>query len=252
MATTLIIKSADFSANKLTTVSFDGVPCTDITINDASYNLTGVGSTQNVDYTVTPENTTETILWSSSDESVATVTNGVITSVGVGEATITVTCGSYSDTCTVTVEAAFRPSWVIGKQAYKATNSNVPPDNYIAQQNLSAAAYASATSGSAQIYGSSPATYPYPIPSGATKVAITASGIYIGMWFSDSTSPVMTSYASIVGEGNNASSTAGVADSHTYTIPEGADSFAMTVRLKSGSNISSSDLENVAVSFLTE
>lgn len=252
MAKTLIIKSADFSANKVATVSFDGKPCTDIEINDASYSLTGIGGTQNVDYTVTPADTTDVISWSSSDETVATVANGVITAVGLGTATITATCGTHSDTCSVSVSVAYDPAWVIGKQAYKAQTGNVPPEIYLGQQNLGAAAYGSSESGKHQIYGSSPAAYPYPIPVGAKKIAITASGMYIGMWFSDSETSSYSSSASIVGDGNNASSTAGVADSHTYTIPEGADCFAMTVRLKSGASITESDLANVAVSFLTE
>lgn len=250
MAKTLIIKSADFSANKVATVSFDGKPCTDIEINDASYSLTSIGGTQNVDYTVTPADTTDEISWNSSDETVATVANGVITAVGLGTATITVTCGSYSDTCSVSVSAAYNPTWIIGKHAYKAQTAQ-PVMDYLGSMALGAAAFGSATSGTYQIYGTSGA-YPYPIPEGATKISITASDMYIGMWFSDSSTSSYSSSASIVGDGNNASSSAGVADSHTYTIPEGADCFAMTVRLKSGSNITESDLANVAVSFLTE
>jgi len=250
MAKTLIIKSADFSANKLATVSFGGKPCTDIEINDASYSLTSIGGTQNVDYTVTPEDTTDAISWSSSDETVATVANGVITAVGLGTATITATCGTLSDTCSVSVSVAYDPEWVIGKQAYKAQTAQ-PVMDYLSSQALGAAAFGSASSGSYQIYGTSGA-YPYPIPVGAKKIAITASGMYIGMWFSDSKTSSYSSSASIVGEGNNASSSAGVADSYTYTIPEGADCFAMTVRLKSGASITESDLANVAVSFLTE
>ncbi|MDE6809866.1 MAG: Ig-like domain-containing protein [Muribaculaceae bacterium] len=55
--------------------------------------------------TITPENTTDkTIMWSSSDEKVATVsTDGIITAVGVGKATITASCGEIKATCEVTV-----------------------------------------------------------------------------------------------------------------------------------------------------
>ena len=42
-------------------------------------------------------------MWSSSDTSVATVENGLVTAVGVGSCTITATSGSYSDTCSVVV-----------------------------------------------------------------------------------------------------------------------------------------------------
>lgn len=55
--------------------------------------------------TITPENTTDkTITWSSSDEKIATVsTDGIITAVGVGKATITASCGDIAATCEVTV-----------------------------------------------------------------------------------------------------------------------------------------------------
>ena len=43
------------------------------------------------------------VTWTSSDESVATVSNGVITAVGAGTATITVTCKNATAICIVTV-----------------------------------------------------------------------------------------------------------------------------------------------------
>ena len=56
--------------------------------------------------TVTPANATnKTVTWTSSDETVATVKNGVVTGVKTGEATITVTTadGGFTATCKVTV-----------------------------------------------------------------------------------------------------------------------------------------------------
>ena len=53
--------------------------------------------------TVTPENTTDTVVWMSSNDAVATVKNGVVTAVKEGTATITATCGSVKAECTVTV-----------------------------------------------------------------------------------------------------------------------------------------------------
>lgn len=44
-----------------------------------------------------------TITWSSSNENIATVENGTVTGVSVGEATITAKCGSFQKTCVVTV-----------------------------------------------------------------------------------------------------------------------------------------------------
>lgn len=54
--------------------------------------------------TVLPENATDkTVTWSSSDEAVATVADGVVTAVKAGTATITATAGDKSASCIVTV-----------------------------------------------------------------------------------------------------------------------------------------------------
>lgn len=59
--------------------------------------------------TIAPANTTDdtTLTWSSSDSSVVSVNNGAITAKKVGTATITVTCGNFRATCTVTVEPKY-------------------------------------------------------------------------------------------------------------------------------------------------
>lgn len=80
-----------------TTVTGIGVVPSSITVE--------VGSEATVYATLTPAGATGTITWTSSDDTVATVENGVIAGVAVGNATITATCGGYRDTCTVTVEA---------------------------------------------------------------------------------------------------------------------------------------------------
>ena len=52
---------------------------------------------------VTPPNSTDDITWETSDPNVATVSNGVVTAVGKGTATITVKSGNFSDDVEVTV-----------------------------------------------------------------------------------------------------------------------------------------------------
>ena len=57
--------------------------------------------------TLTPAEATTEVVWSSSDEAVATVTNGVVTMVGVGSATITAQAGEgVKATCAVEVSEA--------------------------------------------------------------------------------------------------------------------------------------------------
>lgn len=67
--------------------------------------------------TVAPENATDkTVTWTSSDEAVATVADGVVTPVGVGKATITVTTkdGEKTASCEVTVKPVAVTSVTIG------------------------------------------------------------------------------------------------------------------------------------------
>ena len=59
---------------------------------------------------VEPENTTDKIVWTSSDDSVATVNDGVVTAVFNGNATITATCGAFSATCSVSISGIEEPS----------------------------------------------------------------------------------------------------------------------------------------------
>ena len=56
--------------------------------------------------TLTPADATTDIVWTSSDEKVATVKAGTITALSAGTTTITATAGAVSATCEVTVKAA--------------------------------------------------------------------------------------------------------------------------------------------------
>ena len=71
-----------------------------------------VGGTGTLTATITPDNATnQNVTWSSDDETVATVENGLVTAVSAGTATITVTTVDQSKTatCEVTVAAATVP-----------------------------------------------------------------------------------------------------------------------------------------------
>ena len=93
------------SATCTVTVTAATVPVTGVTLNKTSTSLY-VGDTETLTATVEPSDATnKTVTWTSSNPSVATVENGVVTAVGAGTATITVTTedGTKTATCTVTV-----------------------------------------------------------------------------------------------------------------------------------------------------
>ena len=89
------------------TVTAATVSVTGVTLNKTSTSLY-VGDTETLTATVEPSDATnKNVTWNTSDTSVATVNNGVVTAVSAGTATITVTTadGGFTDTCTVTVTA---------------------------------------------------------------------------------------------------------------------------------------------------
>lgn len=95
----------DTTSTQITTSTVTAiVPITGITLNETEVNL-NKGETKDLVATVEPSNTSEdkTVTWTSSDVTVATVANGKVTAVGVGNATITAKAGSKTATCNVTV-----------------------------------------------------------------------------------------------------------------------------------------------------
>lgn len=85
------------------------VPCTSIVLSASTLTFDGIGS-QTLIATVEPSDTTDKIIWSSSNNEIATVDNGIVTAVYNGEVVITATCGDYSATCAVTVSGIEEPS----------------------------------------------------------------------------------------------------------------------------------------------
>lgn len=82
----------------------DAIPVSSVTLDKTSQTLT-VGGTVTLTATVAPVNATDkTVTWTTDNDGVATVVNGVVTAVGVGTATITATAGDQTATCTITVK----------------------------------------------------------------------------------------------------------------------------------------------------
>ena len=83
-----------------------------------------LGQTGTLIPTVLPENATDkTVTWSSSDETVATVADGVVTPVAAGNATITAQAGEFTATCAVKVLSA-APAYTVTMGEDKAVVAN--------------------------------------------------------------------------------------------------------------------------------
>lgn len=92
------------------------IPAEKVTINQNDLTLTE-GDTETLNVTVEPAESTDKIVWTSSNENVVTVdSKGNLVAIGEGTAIITVTVGDKTDTITITVESknkvlAFKPEW---------------------------------------------------------------------------------------------------------------------------------------------
>lgn len=79
------------------------VPCTGITLNTNNLVFEHSTTAQTLTATLTPTNTTDSVVWSVSPTGICTVNNGVVTPVTNGSCVITATCGTQSASCNVSV-----------------------------------------------------------------------------------------------------------------------------------------------------
>ena len=86
------------------TVKKKEIPVQSISLNNTSLKLEK-GQTDTLKVTYSPSNTTDNkdITWTSSDETIATVKNGIVTAVSDGTATITAAVGKKSASCKIKV-----------------------------------------------------------------------------------------------------------------------------------------------------
>ena len=101
-----VTNTAGGSDSCTVTVTRPAAPVTTVTMNVAEYEL-AVGDTAPLRATVKVDGTTvtdKTVVWTSSDPTVATVDNGTVTALKAGLTTITATVDGVSATCALTVK----------------------------------------------------------------------------------------------------------------------------------------------------
>ena len=126
-----VVSPEEYEANKV-------VPVSSIKLNKSAIELTE-GETFQLEASVSPDNATDkTITWSSSDNSIASVSNGLVSTLKAGTAVITAKAGDFSANCTITVKAKVIPvsGITLNKSSVELTEgetfqleASVSPDN---------------------------------------------------------------------------------------------------------------------------
>ena len=145
-----VVKAVGFGTATITAKSNNGktascsvtvnpIAVSSVSLNKTSLSFTGTGSSQTLTATVSPSNATnKTLTWSSSNTSVATVSNGVVKAVGFGTATITAKSNNgKTASCSVTVnpiqptgiKATPETSTLYGLNGTVKLSANVMPSN---------------------------------------------------------------------------------------------------------------------------
>lgn len=252
MARTLIIKNADFSVNKVTTVDIEeDVPCTGITLNKSTSTISHLGDTDTLTATVVPSNTTDSIIWSTNDPDVVTVAGGVVTAIGCGTAEITATCGNASATCTVTVEHIATLTTALNMYIGKGIN------DYLNGGDLENYGLGYSGNGTLYLYAlNSPGKYPYPIPNGANKISIETDDLCpYGFWLSYTEHCATSSNVAKAFEKDDFGNALTTAGNRTVNIPDrttgtyvGVNAVGFCFRCRTGT-ISQQMLDDVVVRF---
>lgn len=113
------ITSLDNTYNGMIYANYTPIAVTGIALNKSSETIV-VGANTALVATIAPADAlNQNVIWTSSDEAVATVANGVVTGVAGGNATITAKSedGEFTATCTITVTAN-EVTWVLNGGIY--------------------------------------------------------------------------------------------------------------------------------------
>lgn len=253
MSKALVIKSADFSANSIEQIVVEEtVPCTGITLNKNALTVNEIGVAETLTATVTPSDCTQPVVWTTSNEDVATVNRGTVTAVGIGTATITATCGDYSATCDVTVDNVVVDS---GFTFAFVANDNGRNYAYFSAPFYSRITYADRVPTdsprlrlSVNVVSTDYYLAPHVFPKGTKKINVKSKGLsnsyscYVFFFNSQETSTSARCALMVEKDTQNAS---GGTINYTVNVPEGADSYVAMV-YTSATYTESDDVDTVA------
>lgn len=254
MSKALMIRDADFSTNKLTTVElYESIPCTGLSLSQGSISFTGY-TPVTVTATKTPANTTDTLSWATSDATVATVNDGVVTPIGLGTCTITATCGNQTATVTVSVALAYIPSYAFASLSYNSSSGLLGYSvdyKYICVKgtgNQQTEKYVSNIS--TVIPGG---VYGIKLPTNTAKIKLSITdrnAVYNNQyscvihWTADES--VSETYPDLIKRISGTSLNLRTETNLTFDVPEGVDSFLVCVRLASEASSSADPADIVS------
>jgi hypothetical protein len=234
MSKALIIPGANFEENRVKQIVFNDVPCTGVAFESDVINVQSVTIPLAVSVVKTPANTTDELVFSIADTSVAKIVEGGVVAVGYGQTTITATCGSATATATVKVNS-------IEFDAYKKAGNRIQVisswgeenpikmaavasyDAYVAEKETAVTVPDSILSGTGCAV--------IRIPSGTNKIRVESEETNFGISLRYTTTDSTLSYAGVYYAKYISSADKAVAHtSDNYIefsdIPSGADSFA--------------------------
>lgn len=255
MGKALVINGANFASVALDQVVFDDpIPCTSITLSQSTLTFTSFTS-QTLTATVAPLDTTDIVEWTSSDQTVATVADGVVTPLKSGTTTITATCGNKTATCTVTatLSVTMNIPFTLGYLFAKNTDviSSAADNSY--------GATIGETSGDKYVHNSNSLlghwVYPVPLPANCTAVNITVpnQGLKVTAQIGDTTKTSSVAgwnlYAVRIGGDDNAYDGSVPNGDRTIDITQytGANAIALTVYKGTAGSLTQEMLNQVVV-----
>lgn len=234
MGKALVIKNVDFGENKVETVEFAGdKSCTAVSVSPSTITFTTIGGTQQLTITKTPADTTDTLSIVSSNENVCTVVEGVVHVVGIGTATITVTCGNQTASVSVTAESLlYSPAWNVGESSTYNTTGGTLVFLKETDSKYLCAAKSIETGAYDEIYGDSRKIHALEIPKGCDSIRVTMdsfTGLSLQtLWYNSNSKPY-TSYPTCIECVLKGERTSVLEAGNILEVPENADKFIFTV-----------------------